>query len=88
MQSKKHILEPEVFDENGNRIIANEPPAWNDPHDHARPKGDNGGIGGGFLTLSVGLIVTVFMFVFAICIVFPIALIARMFGRKVQVFRR
>jgi len=88
MEGKKHILEPEVFDENGNRITANDVPAWNDPNDHARPKGDNGGIGGGFLTLATGMFVTVCFFIFAICILLPLALLGRIFGWKMRVFRR
>jgi len=88
MQSKKHILEPEVFDENGNPITANEVPVWNDPNDHARPRGDSGGMAGGFLTLAVGLVVTVCVFIFTVCIFLPVALIGRMFGWKMHVFRR
>ena len=44
MNEKEDIIVPEVLDEQGNIIQANEPPAWNNPHDHARPQGDTGGI--------------------------------------------
>ena len=61
-------------------IRANEPPAWHTPGDHARPKGDLGGMLGGFLTLAVGFLVTVFILIISVCIIIPFTLIMRALG--------
>lgn len=87
MNEKEEIIVPEVLDEQGNIIQANEPPAWNDPHDHARPQGDTGGILGGFLTVAAGLIVTACILLFSLFILLPLALIGRIFGFHVRTFK-
>lgn len=61
-------------------IRANEPPTWHTPGDHARPKGDLGGMLGGFLTLAAGFLVTVFILLVFICIIVPFTLIMRAVG--------
>lgn len=61
-------------------IRANEPPSWHTPGDHARPKGDLGGMLGGFLTLAVGFLVTVFVLIVSMCIIIPFTFIVRMLG--------
>ena len=61
-------------------IRANEPPAWHTPGDHARPKGDLGGMLGGFLTLTVGFLVTLFILIVSVCIILPFTLILHTLG--------
>ncbi len=61
-------------------IRANEPPAWHTPGDHARPKGDLGGMLGGFLTLAAGFLVTAFILLVSVCIIVPFTLIMRAVG--------
>lgn len=63
-------------------IRANERPAWSTPGDHARPKGDLGGMLGGFLTLAVGFLVTVFILLVSVCIIIPFTLIGKIFQTK------
>ncbi len=63
-------------------IRANEPPPWHTPGDHARPKGDLGGMLGGFLTLAIGFLVTVFILIVSVCIVIPFTLILRALGMQ------
>lgn len=60
-------------------IRANEPPAWHTPGDHARPQGDLGGMLGGFLTLAVGFLVTIFILLISVCIIIPFTLIGKIF---------
>ena len=88
MQEKDEIIIPEVLDEQGQIIQANEPPAWNDPRDHARPKGDTSGLLGGFITFLFGLTVTVCVLIFTVCLLIPLALIGRIFGLSVKTSRR
>ena len=80
MQENDTVIEPEVLDENGHIIQANEPPKWNDPNDHARPHGDLGGMIGGFLTLAIGFLVTIFVLLVSVCILVPFSLILRVLG--------
>lgn len=80
MEEKQTVIEPEVLDESGRIIQANQPPEWNDPNDHARPQGDLSGIVGGFLTLSVGFLVTLFILIVSVCIILPFSLILRVLG--------
>lgn len=80
MQENDTVIEPEVLDENGHIIQANEPPKWNDPNDHARPQGDLGGMIGGFLTLAIGFLVTIFVLLVSVCILVPFSLILRVLG--------
>ncbi len=61
-------------------IRANLPPAWHTPGDHARSQGDLGGMLGGFLTLAVGFLVTVFILILSVCIILPFTLIMRTLG--------
>lgn len=61
-------------------IRANLPPAWHTPGDHARPQGDLGGMLGGFLTLAIGFLVTIFILIISVCIIIPFTLIMRAFG--------
>lgn len=61
-------------------LRANQPPAWNTPGDHARPYGDHGGMLGGFLTLAVGFLVTLFILLVSVCIILPCMLILRVLG--------
>lgn len=63
-------------------------PAWSTPGDHARPQGDTSGLVGGFVTLLVGLTVTVCVILFTVCILIPVALIGRIVGMPVKTFRR
>lgn len=95
MSNKREIIEAEIVQDvdtahakhatlNGSevtpRLRANEPPPWHTPGDHARPKGDLGGMLGGFLTLAVGFLVTVFVLIVSVCIVIPFTLILRALG--------
>ena len=88
MDEKETVIVPEVLDEQGNIIQANEPPAWNDPHDHARPYGDTGGLVGGFFTIALGILVTCLVLVFSVCVLLPLALIGRIFGLNARVFKK
>lgn len=87
MQEKQTVVEPEVLDENGRVLQANQPPKWNDPHDHARPQGDTGGVLSGFVTFFVGFVVTVAVILFTVCILVPLALIGKMVGKQIRPFR-
>jgi len=87
MEEKQTAIEPEVLDESGNVLQANQPPAWNDPHDHARPQGDTSGVLGGFVTFLFGFAVTVAVILFTVCILVPIALIGRIIGKQIRPFR-
>lgn len=97
MSNKREIIEAEIVEDfstenakrttlSGNevspRLRANEPPPWHTPGDHARPKGDLGGMLGGFLTLAVGFLVTVFILIVSVCIVIPFTLILRALGLR------
>ena len=88
MRKNEDVIIPEVLDEHGNIIQANEPPVWNDPHDHARPQGDCGGILGGFLTIALGIMVSVLVLFFSLCVLLPLALIGRLFGLHIRTFKR
>lgn len=61
-------------------IRANQRPAWSTPGDHARPQGDRGGMLGGFLTLAIGFLVTLFILLVSVCIIIPFTLIMRALG--------
>ena len=61
-------------------IRANQPPSWHTPGDHARPQGDLGGMLGGFLTLAVGILVTLCVMLVGICIILPFTLLLRTLG--------
>lgn len=61
-------------------ISANEPPPWYTPGDHARPRGDRGGLLGGFLVLTLGFLVTVFVLFVSVCIVLPFSILMRLLG--------
>lgn len=61
-------------------IRANQRPVWATADDHARPQGDLGGMLGGFLTLAVGFLVTVFILLVSVCIIIPFTLIMRAVG--------
>jgi hypothetical protein len=79
----EEIIEPEILDENGR-------PIETDDHvkDSARPKGDTGGIIGGFFVLAFGFIMTMLVAVFSILVVLPLMLIGRLLGMQVRTFRR
>ena len=87
MQEEQTVIEPEVLDENGHVLQANEPPKWNDPNDHARPQGDTGGVMSGFITFFFGLVVTGAVILFTVCILLPLALIGRIIGKQIRPFR-
>ena len=60
------------------KLRANQPPSWHTPGDHARPQGDLGGMLGGFLTLTLGFLVTVFFLLISVCIIIPFTLLLRL----------
>lgn len=67
------IVEAEIIDENG-QVISPQP-----PKDHARPQGDNGGLLGGLLVLSVGFLATAAVILFSVLILVPLMLLGRLF---------
>lgn len=73
-EKKPKIIEPEIIDETG-QVIS---PA--SPKDHARPQGDNGGLLGGLLVLTVGFLATAVVLLFSVCILVPLMLLGRLFG--------
>ena len=78
---KATVIEPEIIDETG-QVVA---PA---PKDHARPQGDNGGLLGGVLVLTVGFLATVTVILFSVFILCPLVLLGRLFGLVVSSVRR
>ena len=62
----------------GVELRANQSPSWHTPGDHARPQGDLGGMLGGFLTLTLGFLVTVFFLLISVCIIIPFTLLLRL----------
>ena len=84
MPNEPEIIEAEVVPNESTQetyvLRANQPPAWNTPGDHARPYGDHGGMLGGFLTLAVGFLVTLFILLVSVCIILPCMLILRVLG--------
>ena len=62
------------------KLRANEPPSWHTPGDHARPKGDLGGMIGGFLTLAVGFLVTLLVLLVSVCIIIPFTILMHLLG--------
>lgn len=83
IEKSEGIIEPEVLDEHGN-VIQEEVP----PRDHARPKGDNGGIIGGFFVLAFGFLMTLLVMVFSVLVLLPLALIGKLLGFQVRTFKR
>ena len=77
------IIEPEIIDETG-QVIS---PA-STPKDHARPQGDNGGLLGGLLVLTVGFLATVAVILFSVLILCPLLLLGRLFGLAFHTARR
>jgi len=79
---EEEIIEAEVLDEHGRPISQIGVPSGYDPNskDHARPKGDNGGLLGGFLVLFVGFCMTIAVVLFSVCIVLPVMLIGKVFS--------
>ena len=65
-------------------IRANQRPSWSTPGDHARPQGDIGGMLGGFLTLTIGFLVTLFILIISVCIIIPFTLILHALGVRKQ----
>ncbi len=76
------VIEPEIIDETG-QIVS---PA--SPKDHARPQGDNGGILGGLLVLTVGFLATVAVILFSVFILCPLMLLGRLLGFTFHTVRR
>ncbi|MBR2392130.1 MAG: hypothetical protein IKA93_00955 [Elusimicrobiaceae bacterium] len=84
MNSKKNtVIEPEILDENSRPIEMSDC-----VKDSARPKGDTGGLIGGFFVLAFGFIMTLLVAVFSILVVLPLMLIGRLLGIQVRTFRR
>lgn len=81
-QPQSEIIEPEIIDETG-QVIS--PTA---PKDHARVQGDNGGLLGGLLVLTVGFLATVAVILFSVCILVPLMLLGRLFGFLFGLSRR
>jgi predicted lipid-binding transport protein (Tim44 family) len=81
--NRKDVIEPEIIDETGQNISPVQP-----AKDHARPKGDTGGLIGGFFVLAFGFIMTLLVAVFSILVVLPLMLIGRLLGIQVRTFRR
>ena len=79
----EEIIEPEILDENGHPIETDDR-----VKDSARPKGDTGGLIGGFFVLAFGFIITMLVAVFSILVVLPLMLIGRLLGMQVRTFRR
>ena len=77
-EKKPKIIEPEIIDETGQVI----------PKDHARPQGDNGGILGGLLVLTVGFLATVAVILFSVFILCPLMLLGRLLGFTFHTVRR
>jgi len=69
------VIEPEILDENGCPVVV---------EDHARPKGDTGGVLGGMMVLFVGLVMTVFVALFTLFIVCPFVLLGRCLGLTIR----
>lgn len=78
--AKRTTLTGEVSPVSTEQVRANEPPPWNTPGDHARPYGDRGGLLGGFLVLTLGFVVTLFVLLFSVCIIIPFTLLMRLLG--------
>lgn len=76
----KQVIEPEIIDEEGKVVEYTS-------NDHARPKGDNGGILGGLLTLACGFFMTILFFVFSLIVIVPAMLIGRIFGIQIKRFK-
>lgn len=76
------IIEAEIIDEHGRTVVPQ--PDGDHPRPHARPKGDKGGLVGGFFVLAFGFMVTLFVAAFTIFIVLPLALIGRIFGMQLK----
>lgn len=74
LEKESHVIEPEIIDETG-QVISSVP-----PKDHARPQGDNGGLLGGLLVLSVGFLATVAVILFSVFILCPLMLLGRLLG--------
>lgn len=81
--SAEEIVEAEVLDEHGRPVFEDER-----PQDSARPKGDMGGVLGGFFVLAFGFVITLFVAAFTILIVLPLMLIGRIFGMEIKHFSR
>lgn len=75
-EEQSHVIEPEILDESGQPVSV--------VQDHARPKGDTGGVLGGILVLAVGLVMTVFVALFTLFIVCPFVLLGRCLGLSVH----
>jgi len=73
-QPETDIIEPEIIDETG-QVISPNPSS-----DRARAQGDNGGLLGGLLVLTVGLLATAAVILFSVLILVPLMLLGRLFG--------
>jgi hypothetical protein len=84
---EEEIIEAEVLDEYGRPLSEIAVPSGYDPHskDHARPKGDTGGMLGGFLVLFTGFMMTLLVVFFSLFIVFPLMILGKLFT---AVFRK
>lgn len=82
MISTREIAQAEVLDENGRPVYG---PSR--PKDAARPKGDTGGLVGGFFVLAFGFVVTLFVAAFSVFILLPLLLLGRILGFEVKRFR-
>ena len=84
---EEEIIEAEVLDEHGRPLSQIGVPSGYDPKstDHARPKGDTGGMLGGFLVLFTGFMLTLLVVFFSLFIVFPILILGKLFS---AVFRK
>lgn len=83
---EQEIIEAEVIDENG--VPVSMPTAADNPRLRARPKGDTGGLVGGFFVLAFGFLVTLLVAAFTVFIVLPLALIGRILGMQIRTLRR
>lgn len=87
-QNEPEIIEAEIVENPRQTSLpqgevtwhANERPKWHTPGDHARHYGDSGGMLGGFLVLTLGFIVTVFVLLVSVCVIIPFTILMRLLG--------
>lgn len=84
---EEEIIEAEVLDENGRPISQIGVPSGYDPKstDHARPKGDTGGLLSGFLVLFTGFMMTLLVALVSLVFVLPVMILGKLFA---AVFRK
>lgn len=87
---EEEIIEAEVLDEHGRPLSQIGVPSGYDPHstDRARPKGDSGGMLGGFLVLFTGFMMTLLVALFSLFILLPVMLIGRILSMLFRPSRR